>query len=130
MKNLLGTIFIIYIIMCLGNWNDPPPTTPPVPVLKNWKNPEPGREVDHFDEDKLEYVYIDQVSKDSAVFRWKTPPMPDVYVQIIEPNSQRTNYIPQSRKYRRTVHDQVKIGGKRYRINHKADHTQEFIPIR
>lgn len=128
MKTFFGALFIIYLIMCLGNINNPPMTKPPEPVLKNWKNPEPGREVDHFDEDKLEYVYTDQVPKDSGVFKWKTAPIPDMYVEII--NSQRTNYIPQTRKYRRTVQDQVKIGGKRYRINHKADHTQEFIKIR
>lgn len=113
--------------MCLGNWNDPPLTSVPEPILKDWKNPELGRDVDHFDENRLEYVYRDQILRDSTIFRWETPALPDVYTQDI---TTRSNYVPQTKRYRRVVQDQLKINGRRFRINHKADHTQELIPIR
>lgn len=132
MKYFFGTLFIIYLIMCLGNFNDPPMKPPPEPTLKPWSNPEPGRLVDHYDENKMQYVYSDQVKKDSGVYRWKTPPMPDSYVQVIDQSQQQYVYVPQGRKYRRprVVQDELKINGQRYRIYHKADHTQELIKIR
>lgn len=131
MRNLLGSVLIIYFIMCLVNWNDPEPVPIPEPTIKAWNNPEPGREVDHFDEDSLRYIYADEMPKQTGKFHYKRPPLPDQYVIVIQQSGTGdVTYVSRKPRSTRVVQDELRVNGKRYRVYHKADHTQQLIEIR